>query len=216
MWRMALQWVAILTVGISQTLPPPSARFGSADRCPTGAEVVQIVRLAAPSGKVWTLRAENTLIIGVSRCRIFLEAEQVNERIRRGRAVLVEKKEGTSTDDAQWRITNTLAYAHVPDRAPGQLSAELDLTWPFLVSGDFDDDRLVSLVTFIRASPRIPGVREDQAPRNVAGDKPISSVAREGNSVIVNIRIQELQGQTVTLERRDTDWVITAFQMWIV
>jgi hypothetical protein len=179
--------------------------------------VAQIVRLAAPSGSVWTLLAENTFIPGVSRCRIFLEPDRVNERIRRGSVVLVEKKnEGTATQPAQWRITSTLSYAYVHDGAPGQLSGDLDPTWPFLVSGDFDDDTLLSLVAFIRTSPPLPGVREDEAPRNVAGDKPLSSVARKDNSVIVSIKIQELQGQTVTLERRDTQWVITSFQMWIV
>ena len=140
----------------------------------------------------------------------------MKEQIRWGRVVLVEKKEAPSTGDAQWRITDTLPYAYVPDRAPGQLSGDLNPTWPFLISGDFDDETLVVLVAFIRASPRIPGVREDQGPRNVAGDKPLSSVVRKGNSVIVNIKIQELQGQTVTLERRDTNWVIRSVQMWIV
>jgi hypothetical protein len=50
-----------------------------------------------------------------------------------------------------WRIREPYSYACIAmaGRPHGELAGEDDLGWPFIVQGEFDDDTLVSIVTFI-------------------------------------------------------------------
>jgi len=214
---IAQSWPIFLALSLTQALPPKEARFGSVGRVLSDADLGEIVRLVEPSSSVWVLLGEDSFLPGIRRVRVFLRAGEVKERIWRGRVLVVEKNESKESPAGNvWRIVSTLPYAYVPAGAPGQLSGDLDPTWPFVVSSELDDETLVSLISFIRSSPRIPQVPEDQAPRNVYGDRPVSAVVQKGESVVVTIKLRELQGHTITLVRVNGEWKITSAQVWIV
>jgi hypothetical protein len=90
---------------------------------------------------------------------------------------------------------------------------ERDVSWPFAVHGDIDDDTLIDLVEFIRSKPAIP-VPEGAAFHNLV-NAPIAVVARVDDGFIVALRTSEATGQRVTVTRGAGQWVITHFEMWI-
>ena len=107
-------------------------------------------------------------------------------------------------------------YAYVPlGGKPREITDERDLGWPFTIPGEIDDETLISLVTFLRSSPPIPGVPEGQAPREVVS-APLSGVWRQGDQFIVGLRLREdAEVFGVTVIRKDGQWVVTKWH-WSV
>ena len=104
---------------------------------------------------------------------------------------------------------SALPYVQVaiPGRPFGQIESDADQNLPFTVSGTFQDEELVRLVTYIRSNPSVvPGGRGSG---NV-GTRPISSIRRQSDgTVLVDWRISTNQTLRATLERRGARWVVT-------
>jgi hypothetical protein len=90
----------------------------------------------------------------------------------------------------------------------GEIAGEQDVTWPFAVDGEIDDETLISLVTFVRSRPALPGVPEGQAPREVVR-APLSGVWRRGDQFIVALRLrEEAEVFRVTVIKKDGQWAV--------
>ena len=92
---------------------------------------------------------------------------------------------------------------------------ERDISWPFAVQGEIDDETLISVVAFIRSKPAIPNLPAGAAPRTVSS-VPISVVARQGESLVVALRTSEASGERVTVSRIEGRYEIMHFESWIV
>jgi hypothetical protein len=207
-----------LSLSLNQAVAPSLSRFGSVGRALQESEITQIGQLG--KGKApWLLYGESTMITGVFRAHLYLEPNTVRNRLWRGQLLSLEADwPPTVPTRSSWRIRLAQAYAYVvpPDGQAGRITGDLDVNWPFAVVGEFDDEALLSLVDFIRSNPPIPGVPANAAPRNVDGTKPITSVGRKEDRVLVILRTGVLQGLEVTLARANGNWEVTAFGMWIV
>jgi hypothetical protein len=213
--------IALLTallLGVNQASEPSLSRFGSVGKALTESEITQIGQLAKGKSP-WLLYGEPTMLTSLFRASLYLEPDSVRNRLWRGQLLSLEADgPPTVSTRSSWRISSTLAYAYVApeDGRPGSVTGDLDVNWPFAVEGEFDDETLLSLVEFIRSSPPIPGVPPNAAPRNVDGTKPITSVGRKEDKVLVILRTGVLQGLEVTLARANGSWEVTAYGMWIV
>jgi len=192
-------------------------KFGSV--AVSDAEVAQIVELAVSTGRrPWLLRSPHSMVTDLRIADLYLEPDVLGTLVQRGRMLaLVSEGPRFSPPRSPWRIRDSYSYAYVltPGRMRGEIRSERDSNWPFTVDGVFDDDTLISLVEFIRRQPRLPNVPDGQAPNQVSS-APISLIARSGDSVIVVSRTGDAQGERITMVRRNNEWVITGFEMWIV
>ena len=219
---MMLKLSALLTIGliVIQAVDFRLSRFGSVGRSLSDAEVVEITRLANAAGKTpWLIIGFPSMITGVASITVYLEPSVTNPRVCRGGWLRLTANQPPSLPErGPWSVKDTGSYAYVtaPGGRVGEIADERDIAWPFAVEDEIDDDTLISVVTFIRSKPKIPGVPEGQAPRQVAGGTPISAVARRTDGIIVALRTSEATGQRVTLIPRDGRWVITHVESWIV
>jgi hypothetical protein len=107
-----------------------------------------------------------------------------------------------------WTLQQKHRYAQLvlPGRAFEQINGERDLNRPFRVHGEFTDEELVSLVTFLRAKPSwLNGVERHP----VEADWPVTVVNREPDgTVAASLSRDQWQGQRVILRRRANSWTI--------
>jgi hypothetical protein len=102
------------------------------------------------------------------------------------------------------------AQVAIPMRAFEDIQHDLDLNRPFRVVGQFDDDELISLVTFLRSNARNDG----DLSRTVQL-WPILTIKREQDgSVEVSLREKRLTGQSLDLRQTGQDWIIIRFGRW--
>jgi hypothetical protein len=136
------------------------------------------------------------------------------ERLSRGRMLrLVANDAPVVSERSGWRVKETAPYAYVPlGGSVGEITGDQDLAWPFAVYGEIDDETLISLVTFIRSRPPIPGVPEGSAPREVVS-APLSVIARRGDQFIAAFRTgpsgEDAAVFRVWLIRKDGKWLVT-------
>jgi hypothetical protein len=187
------------------------SRFGAVGESLSERDLEQIAELAKAAGKpVWLLLGFRPLISGVTTLEVYLQPDTSSERLRRGRILLVAAETPlVASEKLDWKVKGTKDYAYVPPA--GQLVeivSERDISWPFAVTGDIDDDTLISLVTFVRSKPPVPGVPEGSGPREVPG-APLFGVWRVGDEFMVALRLQEnAYVFRVTLVRKDGRWIV--------
>jgi hypothetical protein len=98
----------------------------------------------------------------------------------------------------------------IPGRPFDQIENDDDLNRPFTVSGSFQNEELVELVSFVRSNP---GVVTGGRGQGSVGTRPITTVQRElDGSVSVGWRFDLNQGQTAILEKRGANWVVTSLR----
>jgi hypothetical protein len=220
---MSLVRSAVLLAAMLLTSQNSSARldrFGRVGQTLTEGDISQITSVAAGFGKLPRLVfGFPSMLAGLARITVYLEPDVADGDVQRGRAlVLVSEEPPTAPERSAWRVENTQTYACIaaPGRRHFDISSEKDLGSPFVVDGQLDDATLISIVAFIRSRPRIPDRPEGVGPREIAL-APISAIVRhDDEEVIVALRTGELQGEKVTLVRRDGRWVITHYEWWIV
>jgi hypothetical protein len=103
----------------------------------------------------------------------------------------------------------------IPGRPFDEIQNDQDLNHPFIVTGSFQNEELVELVTFIRSNPAvIPG--EPWGGTKV-GTLPITSiVSRADGSVSVEWLFDPPnQGQTAILEKRGANWVVISLRKFM-
>lgn len=194
-------------------------RFGSVGRSLSERELRQVADLAIAAGKpAWLVLGFRSMIPGVTTLTVYLHPDVTTERLRRGRVLrLVAENSPGVSERGDWRVKDTGTYACVPLAGlTGEISDERDLAWPFAVNGDIDDETLISLVTFVRSRPPIPGVPEGAAPREVVG-APLSGVWRQGDQFIVALRGRDdAERFGVTLVRTGGRWIVTKWNWSVV
>ena len=182
-------------------------RFGSVPV--SDAEVAQIAELASSTGKrLWLLSTPNAVMMSERVSSLFLEPDVFGKRVLRGR-VLRLRADGPPTVPIRspWTIRESHSYAYIPaaGRQQGEIESAHDLSWPFILSGEFDDDTLISVVEFIRSQPPIPVPAFLKSVPPV----PIAGIARRDDAIVVGLRPSEAEGHSVWLVRKDGRWVIT-------
>ena len=210
--------VTLIGVAAEQVSERRIGRFGSIGRELAESEIGQINDLANAEGKApWLILGFRSMILGVTTLKVYLEPDVTTEGLNRGGILHL------AADDApgvarrsRWKVVNKASYAYVPLAGkPREIAGERDLGWPFTVAGDIDDETLISLVTFVRSRPAIPGVPEGSAPREVVS-APLSGVWRQGDRFIVGLRLREdAEVFGVTLIRKGGQWRVTKWN-WSV
>lgn len=172
----------------AQAIGTGPKRFGSVGRGLSAAEIAKITDLAKSAGKwPWLLIGFPSMIPGVATLTLYLESDVTDARVRRGRMLhLIVDEPPVVQQRSAWTVKSTGSYTYIygPGRRASEILDERDVSWPFAVEGEIEDETLISLVAFIRATPSRPGVPEGQAPRAVAA-APISAVVRRNNQFIV-------------------------------
>ena len=211
---LVMTFFAVTLSGISaeQVSEKRIGRFGSIGRELSEHEIAQITDLANAPGKApWLILGFRSMIPGVATLRVYLEPDVATERLHRGRILhLIADAAPRGAQRSPWKVKTMGSYAYVPLRGkPREIADEDDLGWPFTVAGEIDDETLISLVTFVRSRPAIPGVPEGAAPREVVS-APLSGVWRQGDQFIVGLRVREdAEVFGVTLVRKGGQWVVT-------
>jgi hypothetical protein len=93
----------------------------------------------------------------------------------------------------------------------------LDIHRPFLVEGEFDDQTLLGVVALIRTSPPAPPLPNGlPSAVRVNGSLQISSVRRIDSRIEVRLNRGDYDGESVTLENQNGEFVIVEHGVWIV
>jgi hypothetical protein len=212
----ALTFIGVAAEQVSETR---IGRFGSVARSLSEREITYIANLATAAGKPpWLVLGFRSMVSGVARLTMYLHPDVTTERLRRGRLLrLIAKDPPAVSERSEWMVKETASYAYVPLAGPvGEIAGEQDLAWPFAVGGEIDDETLISLVTFVRSRPLIPGVLEGHSPRQVMS-APLSGVWRRGEEFIVGLRLREdTEVFAVTVIRKAGQWVVTDWRWSIV
>ena len=211
--------LTLTVVAAQQAGEPRLGRFGSVARNLSEPEISQIGDLASRAGKpAWLVLGFPSMVSGVTRLTVYLQPNVTTERIRRGRLLrLIADDVPVVSKRSEWRVKETVPYAYVPlTLSPGAIADEQDLSWPFVVEGEIDDETLISLVTFVRSRPPLPNVAEGQAPREVPR-APLSGVWRRGDEFGVGLRMRtDAEAFSVTVIKKDGQWVVTKWHWSIV
>jgi hypothetical protein len=228
--RRILIW-GLMVIALGSSSPAPTAArapiqgvwIEAKDLTPT--EMAQVRQLARPTGK------EPWLIHGFrfgpgakstrrrTRLEIYLEPEVENGSLRRGRVLHTEISAPVAGGRyASPRIKSTGKYARivVHGRPATEVKGKWDLSGPFQVHGEFDDQTLLSLVALIRSSPQGPPLPNGGLSGKIDGSLAISDVRRTDNGVEVRLNADDYHGQYVTLEDRNGRFVIVQHGAWIV
>jgi hypothetical protein len=212
---MLLVVLAQLLQAIAGPLPCPAG-------CPdlSVSDQEQVVRIAASEGPPWISIRRPGMLGGM--VWVLLRPDTSAARIRRGRYLEMcawkcaePPRRLDPSASRVWDFDPTLPqsrgkYAQVvgPGRDADDIRGSTDLNRPFVYDGDFTDEELISLVDFIRTSPRVPG--ESSEP--VQGASPIARISREPQvptALNVMIVLPDLSHQVVVLSRPDGDWVVS-------
>jgi hypothetical protein len=187
-------------------------------------EQAQIVRLAQTQGTPWLISRPPGNIGGL--VWVFLRPDASSLRIRRGRYLRMcawicsEAPRRIGNGPYEWHFDPSLPqsvgqYAQVvaPDRDADDVRDASDVNRPFVISGAFTDDELITLVDFIRTSPRVP-----LEPSNVVqGLNPITSIRRVPSAptaATVSLELPTGMYQIVVASRAAGAWVISDTSTW--
>ena len=124
----------------------------------------------------------------------------------------------SATRQGSGRIQSTKKDAQVIvlNGRPPAVNGRLYAHRPFVVVGEVDDQTLLRVVALIRRSPPGPPLPNGQpSGTNVNGLLQISSIRRIDNKIEVMLNRDDDQGESVTLESRDGEFVIVRHGHWI-
>jgi hypothetical protein len=203
---------AFIGVAAEQVSETQIRRFGDVGRSLSEREITRIAAIANAAGKpAWLILGFPSMIGGVTTLTVYLRPDVTTERLSRGRLLrLVADDPPVVSERSDWRVKETAPYAYVPlVGQAGEIAGDRDLAWPFAVDGEIDDETLISLVTFVRSRPPLPGVPAGLGPREVAS-APLSVVWRRGDQFMVALRGRDAYEMfKVTLVREAGRWLVT-------
>jgi hypothetical protein len=154
-----------------------------------------------------------------SEISIYLQPDVENAQLRRGRLLEVEMfATPSATQPAFGRIRSTRKYAQVIvlSGRPQGVSGRLDAHRPFVVDGELDDQTLLRVVALIRTSPPGPPLPNGlPSGTKVNGSLQISSIRRNGDKIEVMLNRDDDQGESLTLEDHNGEFVIVRLGHWI-
>ncbi len=226
---MHLLFVAGLscTVALCSQATTAPLRVGAVSERLSNADIDEISRQAAAQGRsTWLLSGDTSQTLPERwHIDVFLEPDLTGPSLRRGRVLRLETDvvDGISV---KWRARLPVAnYAQV-SRAAGVFSVTLDemsVERPFIVEGDFSAAELISLVRYLRTSPK-PTPKSVRGPDGktwnilmlpVEGTWPITSISREGSETTVTLQESTRHGRTVTVRRKGHTWEVTGVTIWV-
>jgi len=190
-------------------------------------DIAGISTLVEGQGPVWVLIAQSQGFIPGRFVEVFLSPEVRTPSLRRGRMVSVQAPPPTTGDVASvWKRTGAeQPYAQVPlsRTDPDQVTNSRDLNRPFRIVGAFSDEEIVSLVAFIRSSPKVPGNPRPGGTlvmpnSEVQGQWPIGLLSHSGGEIRVSLLDndpRERSGQSVIVRRDGTTWIVQRVNMWV-
>jgi len=187
-------------------------------------EIVRIRDLASEraGGPPWLLMGASTQIAGRWEVTAMGPATQSRAEIRCGTLVRLSGADSDPGTPRAWSLYDSRPYAQIaiPGRAFGEIRGEDDPNLPFWVSGNFSDDELIEVVRFVRSTPPGPDGRSFglQVER-----QPIEAVSRFRRTagtdvhvgVRVSLRVANLQGLVLELERSAGGWIVAQVGGWI-
>jgi hypothetical protein len=201
----------------------PAGRFiGIADL--TRAERNAVQRLTRPFGKppwiTWGFRFGEDPKPDVNRTTldVYLNADAEKGRLRYGRLLTIVFDPAKIADrSSSWRVESVSKYARValPGDPRAEITEKWDITRPFTVPNDLDDDAIVSLVDFIRSSPEWSELPKHLAPRKVDGSIPIVFVRDFEGGLKVCLQNKEWEGWFIEVVRREGEWAVRKISFWI-
>lgn len=192
----------------------PLIRIGSVGRHISDDDVAQIQSLASQAGRrAWLALGLQSPVAHLRSVDVFLEPDAVSSRARRGRMITMTASRATFSKNKAWTVTATGLYGQVSwqGRDFDQIENDRDRNQPFELSGDFTDDELVSLVDFVRSSPKGPK-RKERTPyaNQVEGRWPVHCLRRQPDgSIQVWLRRDAGSRQIVHVSRDGPDWRVT-------
>jgi hypothetical protein len=213
---------ALIGILVLIALPARAAepyRFGPLGGRLTPADLTALEQSIDPPAQLWAVLGWYSQTLPEEwHVDVFLPPTHFTERLARGSILHLScsPKEGGC---AQWiREPEPGSYAQVPaperPHSPGN-SAWSDLRRPIRISGDFSDEDLVSLVTYIRAGPG-PQLPPGQYGMTVSKGVPIQDIERQPNgSVWVRLTRDGGLGETATVVRTSRGWQVTDVVHWV-
>jgi hypothetical protein len=204
-------------------------RLGMVGQRLTDAQVAELKRIAATTGRnPWLLVGDEAFAPPPTSwfVDIYLAPEVTTDQLRRGQ-IQTAVSEGTASgaDRKPWRLDGSALWAQVAvrGRAFEEIAGDRDINRPFRVSGGFADDEIVSLIAFIRSSPKhsSPPSASGLAAiarifTDVEGSWPVCRIHRTGDETVqVVLLSSEHDGQTVSVSRVDGSWVVTGLTAWV-
>ena len=228
--RVLLLASLVASLSTSQVPVASPTRVGATGRFLTDDDIAQVSKLAeGAGGKTWLIVGDAVPKIPGSWCvSVYLIPDRSNGDIRRGRVETFRAPlDGPSAykEPKVWERVSTDVSAQVVlhGRKPEEVLGSGDLNRPFVVTGMMTDDALMSLVAFIRASPKpnAPEVDAQSKPLNfrfeeVEGLWPITSVTVKDYGIQVSLvdHHDGRSGQVVVVRSNGPSWIVERISNW--
>jgi hypothetical protein len=200
-----------------QTAPSAPIKMGNQMRLLTEREMAVLLALPGVNNP-WLLHAWQGQIGSV--VEIYLPPATVTDNLRRGTLIGAGRR-SNAAEGSDWSLgretQRTYAQVLIEGVSMDQVSSPLDVNRPFETRGTFTDDELLEIVRFIRSNPLAQTSSRGGQPAVVMGNRmPIRSVSRSSaNIVVVDLYINDGQGERVTLQRQGSTWVALSASLWI-
>jgi hypothetical protein len=219
--------VATLLVGVlSQISAGLPIRIGPTGSEVSDADVVAIRQVLGETVRPWIVVGLAPGWIKGRFVDVYVQPDVTVDGIRRGRLESLGTASVTLASNEQrgeWRQVSSARWAQVPNDGADLdfIAGSRDLNRPFMVLGELTDGDLMTLVKFIRSSPKAPDNSRQPIGKDhsqVQGTWPIVQVAVTGSAVRVRLideSPREKSGQMVTVGRIDNTWVIQQLGYWI-
>jgi len=202
---------ALLLMSWTQVPAVEILRTGNIARQLTEQDVRALERILPSDAKPWLLDGDPGQIASSQNISAYLPPATTTAVLRRGSVITVTRRAFSSPTDWTVLLAGTYAQVAITGRKFDEIRGDDDINRPFLVSGNFDDNELIQIVTIIRSNPN-PGGTVLTAIEPL----PIRSVAWQGsNSVIVTTRRAVMQGQSIILQRMGQNWTVASVRFWI-
>lgn len=151
---------------------------------------------------------------------VYLPPDTATDAVRRGtflvggrRSTIQEGGWGLNSGDSQ----RNYAQVAVVGRNMNQVVSQMDVARPFELRGTFTDAELLEIVGFIRSNPLSQISNNIGQPAMVMGSlMPIRSISGSAaTTVVVDLFIDEFQGERVTLQKQGSNWKALSSLKWI-
>jgi hypothetical protein len=183
----------IAATAVAQTPTTKLPLLGDLDRHLTDQNVADITRLVpareAPFALIGRIGQKS-----IQKVAVLLQPSNTSSEVRRGAAIMVERQSA----NASWSLIAPIDY-------PAEYSttfAQVDMSPPFFLGGQFSDTDLTGIASYIRSKPVIPNTRG----KSIAAG-PIAFIYRQSNDVF-DVWLAERTAYQIVSIRRSHTWIV--------